>query len=150
MTTAILAAGLALALSLLLTPVARRVAIALGMTDTPGGRRIHLTPIPRCEGIAVAVAVAIACGVSVGMPMGLGLPVVFGSLLAYTSFIYALRLLPATIAMTYTYVNPVIAVILGWAILFEPITNYTVLGTALILVGVYGVFRGKGRRVAQE
>lgn len=78
-----------------------------------------------------------------------GYLVVFGSLLAYTSFIYALRLLPATIAMTYTYVNPVIAVILGWAILSEPITNYTVLGTALILAGVYGVFRGKGKRVAQ-
>ncbi|MFV2073458.1 MAG: DMT family transporter [Thermoanaerobaculales bacterium] len=78
-----------------------------------------------------------------------GYLVLFGSLLAYTSFIYSLRLLPATIAMTYTYVNPVIAVILGWAILSEPITNYTVLGTALILVGVYGVFRGKVKRVSR-
>lgn len=72
--------------------------------------------------------------------------VVFGSLLAYTSFIYALRLLPTTVVMTYAYVNPVIAVLLGWLILSEPITGYTLAAMALIVAGVYGVFRDKGRR----
>ena len=79
-----------------------------------------------------------------------GYLVVFGSLLAFTAFIHALRLLPATIVMTYAYVNPVFAVILGWMILSEPITPFTLLGTALIMVGVYGVFREKGKRVTQE
>jgi drug/metabolite transporter (DMT)-like permease len=72
--------------------------------------------------------------------------VVFGSLLAYTSFVYALRLLPTSVVMTYAYVNPVIAVLLGWLVLSEPITGFTVAGTALIVGGVYGVFRDKGRR----
>lgn len=71
--------------------------------------------------------------------------VVFGSLFAYTSFIYALKLLPATVVMTYAYVNPVIAVLLGWLILSEPITGYTLTAMLLIVSGVYGVFRDKGR-----
>ena len=74
--------------------------------------------------------------------------VVFGSLLAYTSFVYAIKLLPATVVMTYAYVNPVIAVLLGWLILSEPITGYTVVGMVLIVCGVYGVFREKGKRTA--
>jgi drug/metabolite transporter (DMT)-like permease len=72
--------------------------------------------------------------------------VVFGSLLAYTCFVYALKLLPTTVVMTYAYVNPVIAVLLGWIILSEPITGYTLVGMALIVAGVYGVFREKGKR----
>jgi drug/metabolite transporter (DMT)-like permease len=72
--------------------------------------------------------------------------VVFGSLLAYTSFVYALKLLPTTVVMTYAYVNPVIAVLLGWLILSEPITAYTFVGMVLIVGGVYGVFMDKGKR----
>ncbi len=72
--------------------------------------------------------------------------VVFGSLLAYTCFVYALRLLPTTVVMTYAYVNPVIAVLLGWVLLSEPITGYTIVGMILIVGGVYGVFRDKGKR----
>jgi drug/metabolite transporter (DMT)-like permease len=72
--------------------------------------------------------------------------VVFGSLLAYTSYVYALQLLPTSVVMTYAYVNPVIAVLLGWLILSEPITGFTVVGMVLIVGGVYGVFRDKGRR----
>jgi drug/metabolite transporter (DMT)-like permease len=74
--------------------------------------------------------------------------VVFGSLLAYTCFVYALKLLPTAVVMTYAYVNPVIAVLLGWIILSEPITVYTMLGMVLIVAGVYGVFRDKGKRVS--
>jgi drug/metabolite transporter (DMT)-like permease len=72
--------------------------------------------------------------------------VVFGSLLAYTCFVYALKLLPTTVVMTYAYVNPVIAVLLGWIILSEPITGYTIIGMVLIVGGVYGVFRDKGKQ----
>ena len=70
--------------------------------------------------------------------------VLFGSVLAYTCFIYALKTLPTTLVMTYSYVNPVIAVFLGWFLLSEPVTAYTFAGTVLIVAGVYGVFRDKG------
>ncbi|MFH1998119.1 MAG: EamA family transporter [Planctomycetota bacterium] len=72
-----------------------------------------------------------------------GYLVVFGSLFAFTSLIQALRLLPTTIIMTYAYVNPVIAVILGYLILRESVTIWTVMGMVLVIVGVLGVFREK-------
>jgi len=42
-----------------------------------------------------------------------------------------------------TYVNPVVAVALGWFFLSEPVTWWTVAGTSLILAGVAGVFRDR-------
>lgn len=73
--------------------------------------------------------------------------VVLGSL-AFTSFLYAVKVLPTAVVMTYAYVNPVIAVILGRMILSEPITSYTIIGMVLIVGGVYGVFRGKAKQRA--
>jgi drug/metabolite transporter (DMT)-like permease len=69
--------------------------------------------------------------------------VVFGSLIAFTSYIKVIRLLPTRVVMTYSYVNPIIAIILGWLILGEKITLWTIAGAALILVGVAGVFRSR-------
>lgn len=71
----------------------------------------------------------------------LGYLIVFGSILAFTSFGAALTILPASIVMTYAYVNPVIAIALGWAILNEPLNTWNIMGTALILCSVGGVFR---------
>src|SRR5437762_2872139 len=48
--------------------------------------------------------------------------VVFGSILGYSAYTYALRHASPTIVGTYAYVNPVIAVLLGWLILREPVT----------------------------
>ena len=48
--------------------------------------------------------------------------------------------------MTYAYVNPVIAVFLGWLLLKEEITPFTVSGIVLILTGVAGVFRDRFAR----
>jgi drug/metabolite transporter (DMT)-like permease len=71
--------------------------------------------------------------------------VIFGSVFAFTSFVKALRLLPTNIVMTYAYVNPVIAVILGRLILKEPITPWTIGGSVLIILGVMGVFHERRR-----
>lgn len=70
-----------------------------------------------------------------------GYLVVFGSLLAFTAFIAMLRLLPANLAMTYSYVNPAVAVLLGWLLLGEPLSVWTFVGVGLVLVGVGGVYR---------
>lgn len=80
--------------------------------------------------------------------MALGYLIVFGSLLAFTSFVTALQLLPTHIVITYAYVNPVIAVFLGWVLLGEPISMWTLAGAALVLIGVAGVFRER-RRVGE-
>lgn len=62
--------------------------------------------------------------------------IVFGSIVGYTSYFYALRHAPPTIVGTYAYVNPVIAVLLGHVILDEPVGPRTLLAMALILGAV--------------
>jgi drug/metabolite transporter (DMT)-like permease len=75
-----------------------------------------------------------------------GYLILFGSVIAFTSFVQMLRLLPMSIAMTYAYVNPVIAVFLGALILGEPITFWTISGAVLVILGVAGVFRDRSMR----
>jgi drug/metabolite transporter (DMT)-like permease len=62
--------------------------------------------------------------------------VVFGSIVGYSAYTYALRNASATIVGTYAYVNPVIAVLLGWLLLHEPVTARTFLAMALIIGAV--------------
>ena len=62
--------------------------------------------------------------------------VVVGSILGYSAYTYALRHASPTIVGTYAYVNPVIAVLLGWLILREPVSARTFLAMALILGAV--------------
>jgi drug/metabolite transporter (DMT)-like permease len=82
--------------------------------------------------------------------MAWGYLVLFGSLLGFTSFVQALRLLPTSIAMTYAYVNPVIAVLLGALVLSEPITLWTVSGAIFVILGVAGVFRDRALHAGVE
>jgi drug/metabolite transporter (DMT)-like permease len=67
--------------------------------------------------------------------------VVFGSVIAIASFTRALQILPTKVLFTYSYVNPMIALFLGWLILSEPITPWTLLGAVMIILGVVGVFK---------
>ena len=62
--------------------------------------------------------------------------VVFGSIVGFTAYAYALRHASATIVGTYAYVNPVVAVLLGWLILREDITPRTIGAMVLILGAV--------------
>ena len=75
--------------------------------------------------------------------------VVFGSLVGFSGYILALRLLPTTTASTYAFVNPLIAVLLGWAILGEPVTFQTGIAMATTVIGVTCILTGQ-RRVAAE
>ncbi len=66
-----------------------------------------------------------------------------GSILAFTAYVCTLRLLPINIAMTYAYVNPAVAVLLGWLLLQETLSPIIFAGMGLILFGVWGIFREK-------
>jgi drug/metabolite transporter (DMT)-like permease len=68
---------------------------------------------------------------------------VFGSIISFTSFLKALRLLPTRLVFTYGFVNPVLAAFLGWAALGEHLPREVLLGALLVLVGVAGSFRAK-------
>ncbi|MDQ2664879.1 MAG: EamA family transporter [Gemmatimonadota bacterium] len=60
----------------------------------------------------------------------------FGSLVGYTAYIYLLAHTTAAKASTYAYVNPVVAVLLGWALAHEAVTQRTIVAAAVILAGV--------------
>jgi len=69
---------------------------------------------------------------------------VFGSLIGYTAYIWLLRVQPATRVSTYAYVNPTVAVFLGWLVLSEPVTQRTLLAGAII-VGSVALITTTGR-----
>ena len=73
-----------------------------------------------------------------------------GSLLAYTAYVWLLKNAPISTVATYAYVNPVIAIFLGWAILSEQITLTTVVAAALIVLSVAAVVRREGESAAEE
>jgi drug/metabolite transporter (DMT)-like permease len=60
----------------------------------------------------------------------------FGSLIGFTAYVYLLAHTTAAKASTYAYVNPVVAVLLGWAVGHEAVTSRTVIAAAVILAGV--------------
>ncbi|HMC00413.1 MAG TPA: EamA family transporter [Flavobacteriaceae bacterium] len=63
--------------------------------------------------------------------------IVFGSIIAFTSFNYLLKAVSPDKVATSTYVNPIIALILGWYFLNEQITTQSVIAAAILLTGVY-------------
>lgn len=69
--------------------------------------------------------------------------IIMGSLVGYTSYIYLINVWPISKAGTYAYINPIVAMFLGWLILREPITVKMMISAALILTGVLIVQRSK-------
>jgi len=62
--------------------------------------------------------------------------IVFGALIAFSAYIWLLRAASTAVVSTYAYVNPVVAVFLGWALAGEQITSRTLLAAAAIIVAV--------------
>lgn len=76
--------------------------------------------------------------------------VVAGSLVGFTAYIWLVNhVAPAKVA-TYAYVNPVVAVLLGWAIVGEPVTPRVVLASAVIVGAVALITAGRTRGVAVD
>jgi drug/metabolite transporter (DMT)-like permease len=62
--------------------------------------------------------------------------ILIGSVMAFTAFVWLLRNAPASKVMTYAYVNPVVAAVLGFAVLGERLDAWTIAGMAVIIAGV--------------
>jgi drug/metabolite transporter (DMT)-like permease len=67
--------------------------------------------------------------------------VVFGSWVAYTAYAWLLQNAPISRVATYAYVNPVVAIVLGWLVLDELVTGTTIAGAAIIIASVALVVR---------
>jgi len=71
---------------------------------------------------------------------------VIGSALAFTLYMFILKHLSATVSSLYTYINPVIAILLGWAFLDEKLTLVVALGMSVTIAGVWLVNSGHKMR----
>lgn len=71
---------------------------------------------------------------------------IFGSVLAYSAYVFALAHMRTTHTSLYAYVNPVVAVFLGWLILDEPLTWLSIAAMVVILLGVALVQTSGGKK----
>lgn len=71
--------------------------------------------------------------------------IVFGSWVGYSAYIWLLHNVPMPKVATYAYVNPVVAVFLGWLVLHEKVDAYILAGSAVIVAGVALVTSAKVR-----
>jgi len=71
--------------------------------------------------------------------------VICGSLIGYTAYIWLLAHVPTSKVSTYAYVNPVVAVFLGWLVLHEPVDAYIVAGSVIVIASVVLVTTSKVR-----
>ncbi len=68
--------------------------------------------------------------------------ILIGSVAAYACFSYAIKKLPMTIVSMYAYINPIVAVVLGWLILDEKLNTRIAIAILVTVAGVYFVNRG--------
>ena len=71
--------------------------------------------------------------------------IIFGSFVGYASYIYALAKLPLSLVSTFAYINPVIALFLGWIILDEKLNFHIGIAAAVIIAGVVMVKKGTAK-----
>jgi drug/metabolite transporter (DMT)-like permease len=75
---------------------------------------------------------------------GVAYLIVVGSLVGYTTYVWLLRVAPISLVATYAFVNPVVAVILGWLVLEEPLEPRTLVAGAIIVLAVAVIVRARG------
>ncbi len=69
--------------------------------------------------------------------------IIFGSIVAFTAYLYMIKKASPTRVSSYAYVNPVVAVFLGWALAGEAVTAQTIVASAVILCAVWLITRPK-------
>jgi drug/metabolite transporter (DMT)-like permease len=79
--------------------------------------------------------------ISLRAAMALLYLIVCGSLLAFTAFVWLLAHLPATRVSSHAYVNPIVAVALGYFVAGEPVTSRIIVGSVLVLISVFLILR---------
>lgn len=151
-------------------PVGAAVILGASFAWAAGSAYARVAPLPRapflsagmqmlCAGALLAVAGA-ATGelgrlhpeaVSAASLAGFAFLVVFGSIVAFTAYGWLLRSdAPSVLVSTYAYVNPAVAVLLGWALAGEAVGARELGAGAVILASVGMLFLARGPRVAAE
>jgi drug/metabolite transporter (DMT)-like permease len=112
-------------------PVPRSAVLSAGMQMLSGGAVLMAVSVPKGEWSAFSLS-----QISAASWLGLGYLIVFGSLIGFTAYSWLLKNAQPSMVATYAYVNPVIAVLLGWSIADEAITVPILVGAAFVVVSV--------------
>jgi drug/metabolite transporter (DMT)-like permease len=113
---------------------------ATSLTMLGGGVALLLTGFVRGEIGHLSLA-----DLSFKSAAALGYLIVFGSLVAFSAYVWLLRAVRPALVGTYAYVNPVVAVILGWSLAAEPLTTRTFVAMGIITGSVILVQRAQRR-----
>ncbi len=111
--------------------------LTTGMQSLVGGVLLILASVLFGRGASVRLE-----SVSTRSLLALGYLIVFGSMLGFSAYVWLLHHAPPARVATYAYVNPIVAMFLGWAIAGETIPLRTVFAAAIIIVGVVLVISG--------
>jgi drug/metabolite transporter (DMT)-like permease len=120
-------------------PLPRRPLVSAGLASLCGG--------------ALLLVVSLAAGelgearFSRDSLLALGYLIVAGSFVGFTAYVWLLRVAPISLVGTYAYVNPIVAVFLGWALLGEAVTAQMAVAGAAIVVSVALIVRASGTAV---
>ncbi len=82
--------------------------------------------------------------------LGLAYLIVFGSIVAFTSYTWLLQRCAPTLVATHTYANPIVAVVLGWLLAAEPLTTRVVAASIAILGAIVLIRRGERQEVGER
>jgi drug/metabolite transporter (DMT)-like permease len=145
------------------------VAVAATLCWTAGSLYARGAPLPKAPllgsgmqqmvGGLVILAVAIAAGelsgsrvdrVSTASWLGLLWLIVAGSFVGFSAYLWLLRNVRTSLVSTYAYVNPVVAVTLGWLVLDEPVTGRLLIAAAIILSSVALIVSAGGSAQRQD
>jgi drug/metabolite transporter (DMT)-like permease len=74
---------------------------------------------------------------------------IFGAVIAFTAYQWLLKVVPAARVATYAYINPAVAIFLGWALAGEPLTARTLVAAAIIIAAVVMITTFRGRQGQQ-
>lgn len=111
-------------------------------------KRVRTTAAPFVSGAVQQLAAGLAVGVptliferaprviSLRSELAVGYLVLFGSIIGFSSYIYSMSRLPVALVSIYLFINPIVAVWLGWLLLREPFGYRELTAMAIIFAGI--------------
>lgn len=112
-------------------PLPKDSILSAGLASLAGG-----VLLLAASGLGGELAGLDAGAISAESLAGVGYLIVMGSLVGLTAYVWLLRVAPISLVATYAYVNPVVAVLLGWAVIGETVSARVLLAGAAIVIAV--------------
>ncbi|MDO9508523.1 MAG: EamA family transporter [Thermovirgaceae bacterium] len=120
-------------------------ALAISMQMLTGGLLCLIAGMAMGEGAQVHLE-----AISLKSVAALGYLVIFGSIVGFSSYIWLLKKTDPALASSYAYVNPVVAITLGWMLAGERLNAGSLLAAGVILLAVVLIVRGTARPAAAK